>query len=217
MRVRRHAFTLIELLVVITLMGALSAALVVGLDALGPSSAAAQRTLFALGQGVRAQAALQKQKIAILAVGHESTDGFLQTLAYAVETGPGQWKLTGREDSLPKGIYFVPAHDHPLVTSRAVTLLGDKKDWEKLHTKGLEKDKQVTVFQADGRRARTTYYKILEGKPDGKLKVDGKIAFAPARLTGPNKIVFANPTAVLGFESSEYGAPQFLEGPDDFR
>lgn len=220
---RRRAFTLVELIVVISLIAMLGAGFGLALTHSGPSHEAAQRSLFSIAQGLRGQAALKNEATALLVVGNQSKEGFLQRLDYAIAV-PGTentWKLTGASEWLPKDIFLVPAADHPLVASKIITLEGGADAWEKIETKGLKKDeataaKRPVVKKPDGGTELTTYYKILEAKNDGKLKIDGKVALAQGHRTGSERITLTRPDAVLGLESSDYGAPLFLTGKDDF-
>lgn len=218
-----QAFTMIELLVVLAIVALLGGLLGVAINQVGPSHAAAQRTLGSVARSLRAQASLSNQAIALVVVGKQGQDGFLQRLDYAVAV-PGlenTWMLTGESEWLPKDIFLVPAADHPLVQGKIVTLDGGAEVWQKIECKGLKKeeaasDKLPVVRKPDGGKLLTTYYKILEAKADGKLKVDGKIALAPGVRTSAERVTLRSPQAVLGLESSDYGTPLFLEGADDF-
>ncbi len=219
------AFTLIELLSVIAILGVLAAVLI---PALGNSerfaAQAAQRTLASIAIGLRGQAAVQKEKLALLVPANASDDGYLRRLEVAAEIPDlsNGWRLTGQSFELPRGYFLVPKHDHPDVARGLITLVGGKQTWDKIHTKGIDAGaadpkKSLDVRQSDGlRRAPGTYHRTLEMKPDGKGKPDGKLAFAPASTDSRNRLVFARPEAVLGLEFSDFGEPFLLDSPEEF-
>ena len=208
------AFTLIELLTVIgivTLMaGGLGLALRDGSPAVGLK--AAQSAVARVVDVARGQAALQQNRVTLVVRADPVDDRFLRSISIVVETEPdsGQWRATGDETVLPKGVYLVPAAG--TVSGVEFAVAGNRAaPWPPARQSSFQAAPEGSI-QPEPDYPAGSYLRMVTPLTASGLAGNGggdKLVVASARRTAGG-VIFDRPEQVCGVVISAYGVTALI-------